>query len=225
LARETDHAILKSYAKTISIAVVVALGIRFFLIEAYRIPTPAMRPTLEIGDTIFVAKWPFGLRTPGAITPFNAGRAPEIGEVVVFSDPVDSSRDYIKRVVAVPGDRVEVRGGKLIINDKALEVTAPQVCGTEVLTNHQTHGVCFEQPIIEDSPAVVVPPKSVFVIGDFRSKNPVDAEVRRSWGIIPMNVIKGKALWIWMSIEPPSQSNQRSFFPQFRFYRMFRRVE
>src|SRR6476646_4023800 len=111
---------IKQYGGAVIAAVIVALFIRFFVIEAYRIPSTSMRPTLEPGDTIFVSKWPFGLRFPWSTDAFTKGRAPTRGEVVVFSSPYEPERDYIKRVVAIPGDTVEMKRGHVILNGKDL---------------------------------------------------------------------------------------------------------
>src|SRR5687767_14523778 len=108
-AGSTTSQLIRDYGGAILVAVAVALASRFFGIEAYRIPSPAMRPTLEPGDTIFVSKSAFGLRFPGAAAPFTGGRPPARGEIVVYSPPIDPGRDYIKRVIGLPGDSVELR--------------------------------------------------------------------------------------------------------------------
>src|SRR4051812_44284119 len=112
----------RDYGATILAAVGVALLIRFFVIEAYRIPSPAMKPTLEPGDTIFVAKWPFGLRMPGFSQPLTSGKLPARGDVVVFSPPLEPRRDYIKRVLGLPGDLVSVKKGQAFLNGATLRV-------------------------------------------------------------------------------------------------------
>jgi signal peptidase I len=115
---------LKDYGGAVLAAVIVALCIRFFVIEAYRIPSTSMHPTLEAGDTIFVAKWPFGLRFPWSDEKTTEGRQPRHGDVVVYSMPGDTSRDYIKRVMALPGDRVQLQHGHFILNGQETTTTA-----------------------------------------------------------------------------------------------------
>jgi signal peptidase I len=218
--------LLRDYGWAVLAAVLIALVIRFFVIEAYRIPSPAMRPTLEPGDTIFVAKWPFGLRFPGAESAFTGGRPPARGEVVVFTAPGEPGRDYIKRIVGLPGDTVEVAKGKVILNGKELAVAASknEVCGRERFDDGFEYGVCWEPPILEDSRPERVPEGQVFVVGDARTQTP-DGRGRRAWGLVPAQALKGKALWVWLSIEPPgAAANQSGWFSRIRFERMLRRV-
>jgi len=208
------------YGIAIVAAVVVAVFIRVYIIEAYRIPTSAMHPTLESGDTIFVAKWPFG---------FN--RQLERGDVVVFASPSEPDRDYIKRVVGIAGDLVEVKKGRLTLNLKALTLPDPRkdaACGQETLSTSQgtrTHELCWEPPLIEDFGPEKVPEGSVFMLGDLRTQNPSDLKKHRTWGIFPIDSIKGKAKWIWLSIEPHTPGMSAVRFPNFRFERMFRRIQ
>src|SRR5262245_52071128 len=108
--------LLRDYGITVLLAVAAALLIRYSLIEAYRIPTSAMRPALEPGDTIFVSKSRFELRLPGVSKPLSEGAPPERGEVVLFSmvdpDPEKGERhDFIKRVIGIPGDTVQLKRG------------------------------------------------------------------------------------------------------------------
>ena len=225
--RESTRRLARDYSLAIALAVTVALGIRFFLLEAYRIPTPAMRPTLEPGDTIFVAKWPFGSRFPGMAEPFRKGRAPERGEVIVFTNEAELRRDYIKRVIAVAGDSVEIRKGRLSLNGKALgpQPGAGAACGREELAAGASFPICWEPPALEDYGPQKIPEGSVFVIGDLRTQGAAETRGARGWGVIPISSIKGKAIWTWLSIEPKVLGESRSYLPKLRTDRMFRRIE
>jgi signal peptidase I len=208
--------LIRDYAGTVLGAVVVALLIRFYIIEAYRIPTMAMRPTLEPGDTVFVVKAPVG-------TKLFASEHPKPGDVILFHSEDPAPRDYIKRIVALPGETVELKKGKLWINGKAVNeaISVNSSCGTESLPGGKATGVCHEPPIPEDLAPIQVPNDTYFVLGDFRSLSQMDPSLKgRSWGMIPSSWIKGQALWVWLSVEPPSDG-----FPKFRFERMFRRIE
>ncbi|MCM2277715.1 MAG: signal peptidase I [Oligoflexia bacterium] len=203
---------IRDYAWAIGIAVVAALLIRAFVIEAYRIPTEAMKPTLQPGDTIFVAKWPFGIRR----------RAPVRGEVVLISDRA-SARDYLRRIVGLPGDLIELKKGRLLVNGAPAEVKIDSElgtdCGVETLPGGKSHGLCWNSAALPETKAPQrVPPDSVFAISDLRS----DAGTAPSWGIFPISVIKGSALWIWLSIEPGKPAGTG---PRLRKARMFRRIE
>jgi signal peptidase I len=220
--------LFRDYGATVVGAVVIALLIRFFVIEAYRIPSLAMKPTLEPGDTIFVAKWPFGLRFPGGEQPLTPAEAPRRGDVVVFSLPIDPRRDYIKRVIGLPGDQVALRKGQVILNNKTLRLdplsSAP--CTPERFPEGKQYEVCSEPPLLEDFGPEVVPRSSVFVIGDFRAQIPSERPKRnKGWGMIPISALKGRALWVWLSIQPHASGAPGGWFPQFRFERMFRRIE
>lgn len=216
MSNQPNH-LLRDYGLTIGLAILVAFLIRFFLIEAYRIPSASMKPTLEAGDTIFASKLPFGMRWPGDLEPFRKGRMPAYGEVVVYTQvKTEGVRDAIKRVVGLPGDRIELRNGWVWINGKSLAEFAPknQVCGKE-----RVHGlsypVCREPPIAEDLPAQTVPTHSVFVIGDSRGAE--------SWSMIPVAWVKAKALWIWLSVDP-DRGIRPSPFSRIRFERMLQEI-
>jgi len=216
---------LRDYGGTLLAAVVLALFIRFFVIEAYRIPSSAMHPALEPGDTIFVAKWPFGLRIPGVERVWTDGRQPRRGEIVVFSMQDDSHRDYIKRVVGLGGDTIQVKSGHLFVDGKPAQVPGSDRanCATETTLNGYTYPVCYENPSIDDFGPSKIPQGSVFLLGDSRGQAPrepgSDLPVK-NWGVEPVSTLRGSALWIWLSIEP----NGSSTFPNLRLDRMFRRI-
>tara|TARA_R110002096_G_scaffold44526_1_gene119993 strand:+ start:34388 stop:35521 length:1134 start_codon:yes stop_codon:yes gene_type:complete len=112
----------REYAESIGIAIMIALLLRAFVIEAFKIPSTSMIPTMEIGDHIFVNKFLYGVRIPYTTTRFFDYRDPKPGEVIVFIYPCEPEKDFIKRVVAVEGDSVEVRCDKLYVNGVARDV-------------------------------------------------------------------------------------------------------
>jgi len=224
--------------QSIGTAVVVALLIRAFLLEAFKIPTGSMIPTLMVNDHIFVNKFIYGLRIPFTNHHFVRFAAPERGDVAVFAFPgqgEDEGKDFIKRIVAVPGDRVRISGNRLILNGQPV---ATEVVGRRVSCQDETLAMCrcdqqkerlgdaeyvtqhlsdpdpgdplrcqdarpnwpTEDPRLfasrgtnGDFPEVVVPPDHVLVMGDNRD-NSSDG---RYWGFVPVENIKGKALFIW----------------------------
>jgi signal peptidase I len=200
---------LKEYGITAAIAVGLAVWIRGNIIETYRIPSLSMAPTLIPGDTLFVAKWPFH---------FGNHYTPVRGDIVVFSDPTESgsaSLDNIKRNVGLPGDQVSLRNGHVILNGRDLFVNE-----TEKLPGGQNYPVLLRSPTLENFGPERVPVDSVFVIGDFRTK---DSKKRKGWGILPQALIKGKALLIWLSVDP-SPSAERQWIPRFRSERTFKKL-
>lgn len=223
------RSLLKDYGGTVVAAVTIALAIRFFVIEAYRIPSSTMRPTLEPGDTLFVSKWPFGLRLGGK-SPFTQGRLPLYGEVVVYEHPSEPPRDSIKRVIGLPGDTVQITKGRLSLNglpvSEAANRDAP--CGREKLPG-ASYPVCWEPPLLENIPPQKVPEGSVLVLGDARTQAaaplPGDSRIQPVFAIVPLSALKGSALWIWLSIQPSQGSHASSLFSRIRFERMFRRIQ
>jgi signal peptidase I len=237
--KTADQKIVKTYGTTILVAITIAVFIRFFVIEPFRIPTASMRPTLEPGETIFVSKWPFGFRLPFFQTKLTPGRAPTRGEVILMTHPEDSRLDLIKRVIGLEGDVVQLKEGRVILNGKPLEVKIRDAenCGSETLPDGKSYGVCWEPPALEDFGPQKVPPGSIFVLGDFRTgvttsaslisspEQPLPGVPKKSWGVFPMTVLKGQALWVWLSIQPQILGDSTGWFPRFRFERMFRRIE
>lgn len=109
LVKRRDRSTIRDYLESIITAVLIALALRAFVIEAFKIPSASMYPTLEIGDHIFVSKFIYGVRIPWTNTKLFELRPPKRGEVIVFIQPCEPDRDFIKRVVATPGQTVEVR--------------------------------------------------------------------------------------------------------------------
>ena len=209
----------KETVKTVVYAVVIAVIIRSFLIEPFRIPSGSMYPTLEVGDYLFVSKYTYGYSRhsfPASLIPFD-GRlwesAPQYGDIVVFKFPSDNNKDYIKRVVALPGDTVEVKQGRLYINDKMLDrveigpykvteyVNKPEIYTEyeETLPNGLKHHIIevsdFE-PVVDNTTKVVVPERHVFVMGDNRDRSD---DSRISVGFVPYENLIGKARFLFFS--------------------------
>ena len=273
LVKRPPKSTTRDYVESIGAAILIALALRAFVIEAFKIPSSSMYPTLEIGDHIFVNKFIYGLRVPWTSTKFLELRGPKRGEVIVFMMPCETDRDYIKRVVATAGDTVEVRCSVVHVNGVAVPaVPVPGECGyedngngpwrhmscsryretvgTEVYdTYHSSRRPEFprepdrekdfpqlpdkDSPQLADSPPTppscgtpagggvaaenqatgsvvvtntnagdcelqihyVVPPGHVFVMGDNRA----NSNDSRFWGSVPLENIKGKAMFIWLS--------------------------
>ncbi len=122
---------VRELVEAILLALLVALALRGLAIEPFKIPSPSMVPTLLVGDRLFVNKLSYGLRIPFTTTWAGHWSAPERGEVIVFVYPRDVTKDYIKRVVAVPGDRVRVEGREVLVNGKPLDRGPPAVTSWE----------------------------------------------------------------------------------------------
>jgi len=201
--------------ESVFVAVLVALVLRAFVVEAFKIPSGSMIPTLAIGDQIFVNKYVFGIRIPfTAVRLVNFGM-PERGEVVVFICPVPPNEDYIKRIVGLPGDTIEVRESTLYING-APQPRTPLGRGTftdrdasgrwntfdafaftETIGEH-AHTVLQDvtmRPRASDYGPTTVPEGHVFAMGDNRDHS-FDS---RAWGMVPLSNILGRSLFVWWS--------------------------
>lgn len=120
LIKRPPKSTTRDYVESIGAAVLIALALRAFVIEAFKIPSSSMYPTLEIGDHIFVNKFIYGIRIPWTDTKLFELRAPKRGEVIVFKQPCEPERDYIKRVIGLPGDRIEVRCSIVHVNGEPI---------------------------------------------------------------------------------------------------------
>lgn len=212
----------REYAESIGIAVLVALFLRSFVVEAFRIPSGSMIPTLQVGDHIFVNKFIYGVRIPWTDIKLGMGwRKPERGEVIVFKFPRDPAKDFIKRIVGIEGDVIEVRQDILYVNGNPVERVkqSKAVCEYDDKVSEESerweHRFCtayretlgrrsfttiYDVGVPERSwPQVRVPPGNVFVMGDNRD----NSHDSRYWGFVPASLIKGRAMVIWWSSGQP----------------------
>ena len=185
MAAARKGGIVREYAESIIIAILIALFIRAFVVQAFKIPSGSMEPTLLIGDHLLVNKFIYGIRIPFTDRKIFAVHQPERGDIIVFIYPVDESKDFIKRVIGLPGETVEIRRKKIYINGKLLK---------DDYGTYREPGVTNQVPRDNFGP-VVVPKNHVFVMGDNRDRS-YDS---RFWGFVDYNKIKGKALIIYWS--------------------------
>ncbi len=230
--RRKKH-VVREYGEALFTALLIAFFIRSFVIEAFKIPSGSMIPTLMIGDHIFVNKFTYGLRIPFTKKKIITFGTPQRGEAVVFIYPVEESKDFIKRVVGLPGDAIQIRGDDLIINGmpvtrqpvqvttdsgekspllKVIPEAVAATIGTPAIpvfpgwrhfnyfiekTGEVGHFVQFDERPSEADLEFVVPQGHLFVMGDNRD-NSSDS---RDWGFVPMENVKGRALFVWLSID------------------------
>lgn len=174
--------VLRDWVESIIIAFLLAMVIRTFLVQAFKIPTGSMRMTLQEGDLILVNKFIYGAKVPLLNFYLPALREPKRGEVVVFIYPEDKNKDFIKRLVGLPGETVEIKGGSIYINDlPAQEPIFKQ-------TYYYNRG-----DFSAEGQKVVVPQDSYFVLGD----NSLSSKDSRYWGFVPKKNILGQAMVIY----------------------------
>jgi signal peptidase I len=176
----------KEYLEPIIIAVLIALFIRTFVVQAFKIPSSSMEPTLLVGDYILVSKFIYGIRIPYTDIKLFSLKQPVRGDVIVFIYPKDHSKDFIKRVIGTEGDKVEIVQNKIFINGNQIE--DPWGHFEKVDWNR------YLQSIDKFGP-VVVPKDSLFVLGDNRD----NSQDSRFWGFVNENAVKGKAFIIYFS--------------------------
>jgi len=194
----------REYGESLFIAVILALVLRAFVVQAFSIPSGSMEPTLLIGDYLLVNKFAYGIRNPFTNKVWIPTGTPHRGDVVVFIFPQDPTKDYIKRVIGLPGDRIQVINKKVYINDN-LYVT-PQAVNDDPLVIPLSQG--FTGSPRDNMPPVVVPPHSYFCMGDNRDHS-YDS---RFWGFVPMDNLRGKAFIIYFSWKgPPGESFMQAF--------------
>jgi len=186
---EAPRSTLREYVEAFGMAILLALFIRTFLVQAFKIPSGSMLPTLQIGDHLLVNKLLYGIRIPFLGKRVIQVFQPERDDIIVFVFPEDRSKDFIKRVKAVAGETIEVRNKVVYVNGKRLE-----------------DPYAFYAPnaqLIANSPRdnfgpLVVPEGEVFVMGDNRDHS----HDSRFWGTVPIDDILGKAFilyWSWDS--------------------------
>jgi signal peptidase I len=219
---------LREYTESIGLAVLVALFLRAFVVEAFKIPSGSMIPTLEVGDHIFVNKFIYGLRVPMSNIKFGQLRDPKRGEVIVFVYPVDEEKDFIKRIVAIGGDTIALEQNVIFLNGKPIK--RKRLAGTcsyldaEEGTSRREPKSCvaYEEEldavkyhVIQDVASfsidrkpVKIPKGHLFVMGDNRD----NSHDSRFWGTVPFDHVKGKAIVIWWSSGDLDGIRWRRFF-------------
>lgn len=230
--------------KTIIYAVIIAFTVRSVLYQPFSIPTESMVPTLVVGDYLFVSKYSYGysrhsLPFSPPVLPKNRllFDEPQRGDVAVFKFPKDNRTDFIKRIVGLPGDKIQVKGGILYINDKAVErnidkqdSTTPSRLGVirkyiETLPNGKKHFIAeIDDQQREDNTGVFyVPEKHYFAMGDNRD----DSDDSRSGWFVPKENLVGRAEIIFFSVDKTKSKLWQIWKWPFaiRYDRLFQTIE
>ncbi|MDD5409382.1 MAG: signal peptidase I [Candidatus Omnitrophica bacterium] len=177
--------VLRDWIESIVIAFLLAMVIRTFVVQAFKIPTGSMRMTLQEGDLILVNKFIYGAKVPLLNFYLPALREPKRGEVVVFIYPEDKNKDFIKRLIGLPGETVEIKGGSIYINDLPVE----EPIFKQIYYYNRGDFAAEGQKI-------VVPKDSYFVLGD----NSLSSKDSRYWGFVPKKNLLGQAMVIYWPI-------------------------
>ncbi|MDP2929923.1 MAG: signal peptidase I [Candidatus Omnitrophota bacterium] len=178
---------IREWTESIVIALILALLIRTFVIQAFKIPSGSMIPTFEIGDRIFVSKFIYGARLPFTNFRLPALRQPQRGDIIVFVSPETPKRDFVKRLIALEGETVEIKNGHILINGK--EIDGPVSVKSNHYYNRGDYG--------KEGMAVTVPEGFYFTLGD----NSANSRDSRYWGFVPKNNLIGKAVFLYWPIQ------------------------
>ncbi len=176
----------REYAEALLVALVLAIVIRTFVVQAFKIPSESMLETLQVGDHLLVNKFLYGVKWPFTNTYIVKGADPQRGDIIVFEYPNNPILDYIKRIVGVPGDVIEVRNKQLYRNGQPVKEA--------YIRNIEPNRI---EPTRDNFGPVTVPADKYFVMGDNRD----NSQDSRFWGFVDRSAIRGKAWRIYWSSE------------------------
>lgn len=220
------------WAKSVSLALLLFLVLRAFLVEAFKIPSGSMEGTLLIGDFLLVNKLVYGAEVPFTGHRLPAIRTPQHGDVVVFQWPEDRTKNFVKRLVGLPGDTLEMEQGVLIRNGQRLD----EAYTRHIEPNYDPMGDDFHwqrgflvpnarasrayRPSRNNWGPLVVPAHNYFVLGDNRD-NSLDS---RYWGFVPDTLVRGRPMFVYYSYVPDTSSSM-SWLTHVRWKRLFARIK
>jgi signal peptidase I len=188
-----QKSLVREYGEAILIAILLALFIRAFVVQAFKIPSGSMKTTLLVGDHILVNKFIYGIKIPFLNKDLLHISDPKRFDIVVFQYPVDPSKDFIKRVIGLPGDTVQLKDKKVYVNNQELN---------EPYTTHSDNKILPASVSPRDNTGpITVPPHSLFVMGDNRDES-YDS---RFWKFVDLSDLKGEAFIIYWSWNQDSE--------------------
>jgi signal peptidase I len=225
-----DRGVVREYFELIAETAVFVFFVMTFVVQAFQIPTGSMEPTLLVGDFLLVNKFMYDdpvFKFEGKILP---RKDIERRDIVVFKYPQDLTKDFVKRVIALPGEKLEIRNKQVLINDKAIEEPYKVHSDTQIYTKSEYYR--YDDLIRDNFGPVVVPPGHLFVMGDNRD-NSMDS---RYWGFLPRSYIKGKPWLIYFSYRAEKDAWQKtglqdrlkkivSFIPKARWSRILKIIK
>ena len=175
----------REYGEALFVALILALVIRTFVVQAFKIPSESMVKTLLVGDHLLASKFSYGIKIPFTHTYIYKGEDPVKGDIIIFEYPNDPSVDYIKRIIGTPGDTIEVRNKQLFRNGEPVKEAYIRFTEPDRI-----------QPVRDNFGPITVPADKYFVMGDNRD-NSMDS---RFWGLVDRSAIRAKAwriYWSW----------------------------
>ena len=189
---------IRENIEEVLVAVLLALFISTFAVQAFKIPSGSMKQTLQIGDHILVNKFIYGVKVPFSKTTIIPVKKPKRGDIIVFKFPMDPEKDFIKRVVGVAGDKVEIRNKQVFVNNMKADSSFAQFTDSFIVPGCPP-GIRQDAPCRKDNfGPIKVPENKIFVMGDNRDQS-FDS---RFWGFVDSKAVNGKAFiiyWSWDS--------------------------
>lgn len=222
----------RDYLENILVAIFLALFVRTFILTGYKVPTSSMAPTLKPGDYIFAYRLPYGVKIPLSSLKLVTS-SPHRGEVVIFTYPDQPRVTYVKRVIGLPGDRIEIVKGELLVNNEKLSYR--DILTDDIFDLPGYDQFLVRQETVESQPHMImvskesepqsfgpyiVPSGQVFLMGDNRDAS-ADS---RYWGSVPIDRIEGKVVLIWLSLNSQKKWGDGRF-PTLRSDRIFEPVK
>ncbi|MCR4667679.1 MAG: signal peptidase I [Desulfovibrio sp.] len=191
---KTKKSIIREYAEALIVAFCLALIIRTFIVQAFKIPSESMLETLLVGDQLLASKFAYGIKIPFTHKYIYRGDDPKRGDVIIFEYPEDPDTDFIKRVIGLPGDVIEVRDKQLYRNGEAVQESYIHFTEPETIRARR-----------DNFGPITVPPNHYFVMGDNRD----NSHDSRFWGCITRESIRAKAWRIYWSWGPGGPNSIR----------------
>ncbi len=173
---------MREWTESILIAVILALIIRAFIIQAFKIPSGSMIPTFNVGDRIFVSKFIYGAKIPFTSLSLPAVRRPQRGDIIVFRSPETPKKDFVKRLIAMDGETVQIKDGSIFIDGRVVE--EPSIRSVYYY-NAGDYG--------SEGQTIKVPKDSYYALGD----NSASSRDSRYWGFVPKKNLIGKVVFIY----------------------------
>ncbi|MCB0420453.1 MAG: signal peptidase I [Bdellovibrionales bacterium] len=199
--------LFRQYIEIVFVALLLAFFVRFFFVAAYRVTSLNMEPNLKMGDFVLASKWSTGWRIPWDKQKILRSVWPERGEVVIFECPGAKGVNCVKRLIGLPGDRVEILKGKLVVNGKKArysKVNRVQFGALALKETHEQDSRIVQARVgkeslekVDEYGPIVVPPGHFFVLSDDR-RDGIDS---REWGAVPKSSLIGVASLIWLSLD------------------------
>ena len=188
------RSLLHDYFQAAVMAIIFALFVRTYLVQAFQIPTPSMEDTIYVGDHILVNKFAYGTRLGPAVKEILPLADVKRHDIIIFKFPQEPEKDYVKRVIGLPGETIKIEDGQVSVRSPGSSDWS------ELPENYALHKYPESTlPELNNLEATLVPEDEFFVMGDNRD----DSRDSRDWNTVPRNLIRGKALLVYWSIDVP----------------------